>query len=291
MNVNRRSFGRSGVALAATGLIGMPALSARAAVLGPVDPWIVYYRAEERASAFLGYRLIVLDADRHPPVAPIKGGGRTVLGYVSLGEIEEGRAHYKDVEAEGLLLMRNEFWQESRLVDMRDPRWQARVLDKLVPAILSDGFDGVFLDTLDNAAHLERLDGARYRGMTEAAASLLRALRARFPSMRIMLNRAFEILPDVDGIIDIALGEAIYAAYDFAREDYGLVRADLNRRYVDALKAAKARRPELAICTLDYWDPGNPEGIARIYRVQRAHGFAPYVATVALDRIVPEPRL
>lgn len=286
--MNRRGFGRFGAGLI-TMALAVRSSEASVQTMGPVDPWIVYYRAEERPSAFRDYRLVVFDADRHPPLASLKARDRSLLGYLSLGEVEEGRAHYRAVEAEGLLLMRNQYWQESRMVDLRDPRWRARVLDQLVPAVLAKGFDGVFLDTLDNAAHLERLEPERFRGMTAAARDLVLAMRARFPQARIMLNRAFEILPEVEQAIDIVLGEAVFATYDFEREEYGLLRDDLNRRYVDMLKAAKARRPALVVCTLDYWDPGNPEGIARIYRVQRAHGFAPYVATIALDRIVPEP--
>lgn len=288
MSVNRRGFGRFGAGILASGLAA-GAGRATAQPLGDVDPWIVYYRAEEKPAAFLDYKLVVLDADRHPPLAAIRAPGRPALGYISLGEVEEGRAHFKAVEADGILLMRNEHWQESRMVDLRDARWRRRVLDDLVPAILKRGFDGLFLDTLDNAAHLERVDPRTYAGMTAAARGLVLALRAKFPAARIMLNRAFEILPEVERAIDIVLGEAVYAAYDFEREEYGLVREDLYRRYVGELKAAKARRPELTVCTLDYWDPGNPEGIKRIYRVQRANGFAPYVATIALDRIVPEP--
>ena len=58
---------------------------------------------------------------------------------------------------------------------------------------------------------------------------------------------------------------------------------------VEILQSAKARRPELRVMTLDYWDPEDPEGIRRIYRVQRANGFEPYVASIELDRIVTEP--
>lgn len=41
--------------------------------------------------------------------------------------------------------------------------------------------------------------------------------------------------------------------------------------------------------TLDYWNPADTAGLRRIYRAQRANGFLPYVATVELDRLVPEP--
>ena len=54
-------------------------------------------------------------------------------------------------------------------------------------------------------------------------------------------------------------------------------------------KCSKRRNSKLEIFTLDYWDPADPAGIARIYREQRDNGFEPYVSTVELDRIIPEP--
>ena len=59
---------------------------------------------------------------------------------------------------------------------------------------------------------------------------------------------------------------------------------------VDALKAAGALNPRLSLHTLDYWDPADVAGVRAIYDLQRANGFSPYVATVELDRLIPEPR-
>jgi polysaccharide biosynthesis protein PelA len=55
------------------------------------------------------------------------------------------------------------------------------------------------------------------------------------------------------------------------------------------LKRARQANPKLRICSLDYWDPDARKEIRRIYRVERANGFAPYVATRELDRVVREP--
>ena len=56
-----------------------------------------------------------------------------------------------------------------------------------------------------------------------------------------------------------------------------------------AQRAAKARNPALTLTTLDYWDPSAPRQIAGLYARERAAGFRPYVATLALDRLIPEP--
>lgn len=252
-------------------------------------PWLVYYASAAPIEAFSKYSLIVLDADHHPSLGPLSAAGKQLLGYISLGEVESHRSHFPEVQAEGILLMENEQWPGSYFVDLRDPRWTRRILNELVPGILEQGFDGVFLDTLDNAGHLERTDPAAFAGMTKAAANLVGDIRRRFPAIKIMLNRAYEILPLVERDVDMILGESVFADYDFETKTYRRIEARTYRRQVKILKAVKARQPKLRIMTLDYWDSGDPVGIVQIYREQRANGFEPYVAGIKLDRIIGEP--
>lgn len=257
---------------------------------GAQTRWAVYYAQAAPAAAFDPFRLIVFDSDAHPDLVPLARSGKTLLGYLSLGEVEDYRSYYRAVRAEGILLQENQNWQGSFFVDARDARWKRRVLDDLVPKILAGGFDGVFLDTLDNPPHLERTDPVKYRGMTGAAADLVRSIRHRYPRIRIMVNRGYELLPSVERDIDFVLGESVFADYDFAAKSYRMVPRELYQEQVRILKAAKGRQPALEVFTLDYWNPGDPAGIARIYTEQRRNGFSPYVATVELDRVIPEPR-
>ncbi len=252
-------------------------------------PWLTYYSDDAPIEAFSEYSLIVLDADHHPPLAPLSAQRKLLLGYISLGEVERYRSHFAEVESEGILVQENEDWPGSFYVDVRDPRWTQRVVSELVPEILRRGFDGIFLDTLDNAADLERTDPAAYAGMTEAAARLVRTIRLHFPTITIMLNRAYEILPLVEQDVDMLLGESVFTDYNFETKDYGRVPAETYREQVEWLQAAMARQPHLRVMTLDYWDPQDLDGIRRIYREQRANGFEPYVSSIELDRIVAEP--
>lgn len=246
--------------------------------------WAVYYSDQAVPEDFGGYRLLVFDADRHPEIAPLAKTGAIVLGYLSLGEVHRSRAWFPEV---GVLLGENPNWPGSHYVDVRDAQWRNLVMTRLVPAILAQGFHGVFLDTLDDPIELERRDPQGRAGMVEAAVELVKDLRRKFPSMTIMMNRAYALLPSVGESIDIALGESVYGTYDFQSKVYRRVPEAEYREQVRLLK--QARRPSLRICSLDYWDPGDREGIRKIYRLQRANGFEPYVATVGLDQIVKEP--
>lgn len=252
--------------------------------------WTVYYTDKEPPQAFEPYQLVVLDSDKHPPLRPLRDRGKTLLGYISLGEVENHRPWFETVKSWGILSEENPNWPGSFYVDVRDKRWVKLVVEELVPAILHRGFDGVFLDTLDNPPHLERTDPQRWRGMTDAAARLVNAIRRHYPSIRIMQNRSYEILPQTAPALDYALGESVYTTWDF-QAGKARLQPDADHRFqVEALHAAKRLNPRLGLMSLDYWDPADEEGVRKIYAIERANGFSPHVSVVELDRIVPEPK-
>lgn len=254
-----------------------------------ISRWAVYYAANTSAEAFLNYDLVVFDADAHPSLVPLIERGVRVLGYVSVGEVASYRRYFQAVKEQGLLLDENPNWPGSFAVDLRDPRWTARLVDEVVPSILQQGFHGIFIDTLDQPLHLEATSPNKFKGMQAGAAKLVKTLRRRFPGMVIMVNRGYQILPDIARSIDIALGESVRTTYDFATKRYRHVSDADYEWQAQWLRKAKAASPCLQLLTLDYWDPTDKAGVAAIYAFQRTHGFVPYVATIELNRLVPEP--
>ncbi|MBV1870697.1 MAG: endo alpha-1,4 polygalactosaminidase [Gammaproteobacteria bacterium] len=252
--------------------------------------WTVYYHSQLPPEAFDRYSLVILDSTAHPDISPMLERGKTVLGYISLGEVADYRYWYSDVSAEGLLLKENKSWPGSYMVDLRDPRWTKRVIEQLVPEILRQGFSGVFIDTLDNAAELERIDPKKYAGMALAATNLIKTIRRHYPEIKIMLNRGYDLLPEVGGEIDIVLGESVFSTYSHKLKAYHLVEENLYAQQLKILLDAKQKHSDLEVYTLDYWDPNDAKGIEHIYRTERSNGFVPYVSTIALDRLIPEPR-
>lgn len=276
-------------ALAAAALLPFASAAAAQDRAPPPGQWAVYYADTLPAETFAGYALLVFDGRHHPDLAPLRDRGIKLFGYLSLGEVATWQPHYDEARAAGLLNLQNPSWPDSYMVDMRDPRWTRMLLDRLIPAVLREGFDGIFLDTLDNAGYLEREDPAAYAGMTEAGRRLVRAIRRHYPDLPVILNRGYDLLPDVAGEIDYLLGESVRTDYDFETKEYGWVPEDLYREQLRILETARAANPELIVLSLDYWNPEDAATIAQIYRIERANGFWPYVATVELDRLVPEP--
>lgn len=262
--------------------------TANAPVAKPLH-WVVYYGQKAPSSAFDGYQVIVLETVRNLPARDYVNNSKTVLGYISLGEVHETRWYFSDAEKASMLMAPNANWPQSRMVDMRNPEWARLVVEEIIPEILFRGVNGIFIDTMDNAAHLERQDPAKYRGMKEAAVRLIKTIRLHYPQIYILMNRGFDVLPEVGQNINGVMGESLYTTYDFKTKAYSKVPPVDYQQRVDYLKAVKAQFPKLNVFTLDYWDPTQPSVIKEIYAAQRANGFNPYVATVELNKIIPEP--
>jgi uncharacterized protein (TIGR01370 family) len=249
--------------------------------------WAAYYSGAEPAGGLSEFHLLILDSDSHPALAPLSNG-RTLLGYISIGEVENTRAHFNLAKAKGILGGENENWKGSFFVDVRNPWWTEQV-KALTRQVLQQGFHGVFLDTADDAEYLEDKDNRAYRGMQDAMARLVLDVRREFPKIPIALNRGYSLLPKIGSSIDYLLGESVRADYDFDAKTYRRAPQKDYAEQVRILKNAKQLNPKLTILTLDYWNPRDAAGIARIYNEQRANGFAPYVSTIGLNEIIREP--
>ncbi|HLO75113.1 MAG TPA: endo alpha-1,4 polygalactosaminidase [Magnetospirillum sp.] len=249
--------------------------------------WTVVYSAEAAVAELTPYSVVVLDSDSHPALTDLIDGSRDVLGYISLAEIGEYRPYYSEVEAQGILLGSNPNWPGAHYVDLRDSRWTARVLDQLIPSILDQGFTGLFLDTLDDAAYLEWLDPVANAGMTQAAADLVAAIRARYPTISIMMNRGYELLPQVADDIDYALAECLHSRWNGTA--YGLLSNSDVEWQLTKVQDALALNPSLKAVGLDYWDPADLDGVARLYALCEAQGVSPYVSTISLNQVFAPP--
>lgn len=251
--------------------------------------WVVYYGDALPAKAFLPYDVIVFDREAHPPIAPLIKKKKIVLGYISLGEAEVNRSDYQTVVNQGLILDTDAHWKGNPVADARQPGWGDYILNTLIPSITKQGMNGIMLDTTDSLIAIEKSDPKRYAGLTQAAADLIKTIRQRYPHLVIMLNRGFEILPQVEHDINYELAESIYTHWT-GTGTAKMVDPQVYQSIADSLKKAQKEAPQLRVVTLDYWPLNDIKTIQQIYTAQRAHGFIPYVTTPDLQVLSPEPK-
>jgi len=268
-------------------------LQAHIALAAKPVKFLVYYNDKAPYEQLAGYDLLVFDSKHHPAIRPLAGKGKVILGYISLGEVEKHRSYYKAVKKQGILGQENKDWPGSYFINQKDPRWAKRVISELIPKILQKGFDGIFLDTLDNPGYLEKWAplAERSPGQIQAAVNLLKAIRHHYPKIKIMMNRGYELLayPEIAKIIDYEMAESLYSDYNFKTKKYQKVSKEDYDYTLGLLAKAKQINPRLKIVSLDYWNPKDTKGILEIYEIERQNGFIPYVSTVELDRVIPVP--
>lgn len=251
--------------------------------------WVVYYGRDPSPEPLRNYDLVVVDSAWPGRVDTLRTRRNAVLAYISLGELNEQRAQFAAAKAAGLLLVENPNWKGAWMVDVRDERWTKMVLDEQAAPLLARGFDGFFLDTVESSLHLEATDPQRFAGMRRGVAKLIAALHQRYPDAKLLMNGALPILPELHGAVGMVAMESSVAEWQFSTGTARWRTMDERAWVKGRVSAARQACPDLLILTLDYWDPADSAGIARIYREQRADGFVPYVATLALDSVVAEP--
>ena len=253
--------------------------------------WVAYYGADAPPEMMQDFDVVVVDPGYRGSISLLKARGAKVLAYLSIGEIATHHKAFLKAKQAGLLVRENVNWKGAWVVDVRNPAWQQMVVQELAPALLRRGFDGLFLDTIDSPIHLGHTEAKRFPGMKQAAVRLVQALHAGHPQAALMLNGGLPIIGDVRDAVHMMAIESTKSTWDFKKKR-PLWRSSTERRAgLARLAKARADNPDLKVFTLDYWDPADRKSVQRIYAAQRKHGFIPYVATIALTRVVAELKL
>ncbi|MBU1230084.1 MAG: endo alpha-1,4 polygalactosaminidase [Proteobacteria bacterium] len=267
------------VLLAVGALVCSPALAAQ------YRNWLCYYGSDFGPKDYERFDLVVLDGVKHPPLGRREPGKPLLLGYVSVGEERPGGPTWVLTQNQDFVAAKNENWG-TLILDLRSPKWQGILLDILIPKVLAQGFDGIFLDTIDSAMSLaEGKDAARYEGMRQGILEFLVRLRRRFPDIHVCMNRGLALLPDAAPLINSLLIEDLSFEYDFTKKEYRAVRQEVRHALVAAARKGQVANPDLTVLTLDYARPDQKDRIHEAIRYSRSKGFVPYVSTLELDKI------
>ncbi len=255
--------------------------------LADVKHWAALYAAPADPLALAAYDLVVLEADHAVPLAPLRTAGTRVIAYLSLGEINRSRLYWPRAQDAGILLGGNARWPGASFVDPRSRKWHRMVVDEIAPDLLSRGFDGFMLDTLDDADYQETR-GAR--GARAGMLDLVGQLRRRFPGALLVANGGIGLLPELADHVDAFTLESVWTTFDFGTRTY-LRRPDTEA--AARLTALRTFRDHTGkpFFPLEYAEPDDTRTRSWIYQTARASGFVPYVGPIELDKLIPEPAL
>lgn len=248
--------------------------------LGPVRSYACYYGAGH-LSELAQLSLAILQPGNYRPreLAELRAAGTRTIAYLSLGETSSvGRETAWLLRDAAQRPIRNPEWN-TYYVDVRQEAFAREVLEAMIPSLLDAGFDGLFLDTLDVQD--------RFPELRAGFVALVKSIRARYPDAILVANRGFTILGEIAPALDGVMFESFTSYYRAGRyrdwSDADLAWSD------ETARALRERAPALVVLALDYALPEDHPRIDASVRRARAHGFVPYVGTVALDRLYYHP--
>ncbi|RQS61832.1 hypothetical protein DID96_32620 [Burkholderia sp. Bp8963] len=249
-----------------------------AVATAPLPTFAFFYGAHVPVAALSSFDSVVVEPDSDFDPHAADAAHTAWLAYVSVGEVSTTRTYFNAIP-QAWLHGENRAWG-SLVVDQAAPQWPAFYVEHVIAPLWERGFRGFFLDTLDSYQIVAKTDAERARQQAGIVA-VIDAIKARYPSARLMLNRGFELLPRVHALVYAVAFESLYRGWSQSRQQYTEVPAADRAWLMLQVEAAKAYG--LPVVSIDYCPPADAacahDTAARI----RAAGVIPYVTGPALD--------
>lgn len=227
------------------------------------------------------YDAVVVEADHADFPRVPENLQHKLYAYTSLGEVGPDKP-YAGLIPKPAKVARNPAWS-SDVMNQTSPLWREFYLEKIIAPLWQRGFRGVFIDTLDSyqlAAKLPQERAAQEAGMVET----LRQMRERFPGIRIILNRGFEIMPQVHKWLTAVVAESLFQGWDNSTHSYVPVK-DTDRQWLLAHLNKIKNEYRLPVIVIDYTAPNERKQAREISKKIQLAGFTPWVSNPELDML------
>jgi len=270
-------------------LVGLLVLAgyARGAEPAPIDAapqkaqlsFAFYYGSNPPVELLSAYDAAVIEPESgfDPRAHPLPH--TTWFAYASVGEVLPSRSYYADLPKDWLI-GHNEAWA-SRVVDQSQPGWPAFFVQHVIAPLWDKGYRGFFLDTLDSYQLAAKTDAERAKQQAGLVA-VIRAIKARYPDAKLILNRGFELLPQVHDLVYAVAFESLFRGWDASANRYVEVKED-DRNWLLAQARTIQQQYGLPVVSIDYCAPADHacarDAVAKI----RALGIVPFVTDGALQ--------
>ncbi len=142
----------------------------------------------------------------------------------------------------------------------------------------SHGVDGFFLDTIETCLN--------YPESFDAMVSLIKDLRAAHPDKVIVMNRGWDLLPDLGVTADGLMFESFTLSYDFGDKEYVTMRPSAWDHGLDIWKKLLHPAQEqygLVVLALDYAASADAADIPFALDRAATLGLIPCFTTISLD--------
>lgn len=240
-----------------------------------------FYGAQPPWDQLQAFDLVVVDPDHVPdPGAP--GLTRTRLAaYVALGEVQPSRPYAKAIPAHWFR-GENKDWG-SRVLDQSRPEWPRFFAEQVIAPLWKQGYRSFFLDTLDSYQLFAKTPEERARQEAGMVAVIGEVTR-RYPEIRLIFNRGFEILPRVHPQVEMVVAESLFRGYDAGKNQYVEV-PEADRQWLWGQLQRARDEFHLHVGAIDYVPPAERDAARETARKIRELGLVPWVTSPDLASI------
>lgn len=185
-----------------------------------------YYAANPPWDELQAFDIVVVDPDHVPdPNLPALTHTR-LAAYVALGEAHPSRATTAIIP-KAWLRGENKDWG-SRLIDQSQADWPRFFTENMIAPLWKNGYRTFFLDTLDSYHLFAKTP--EQRAVQEAGmVAVVNAVKARFPEVKLIFNRGFEILDRTHTDVEAVVAESLFQGYNASQAKFTVVsQADRN---------------------------------------------------------------
>lgn len=242
-----------------------------AAAAGPSTAF--YYTGELPADSLAQFERVVVQADQADAagLARLRARGTLVFAYVSLSEVSRLQAGSLD---DRWRLGQNPDWQ-TVIMDSAHPAWRKHLVNQIIKPLWDRGYRAFFLDNLDSYERAVKSKDAR-AAQAHGLAQIITEMHTRFPGVKLLMNRGFELLPEIAPLAAGLAAESLFRGWDTTKKVYNEVPEQERTWLLNQLRIARDQY-HLPITSIDYVDPKTPELARTTAKRIAALGFTPFV--------------
>jgi uncharacterized protein (TIGR01370 family) len=227
------------------------------------------------------FDMVIVEPEYLADPTALSSSGSDVFAYISVGEINHSRSWHSDIPGSWLLGV-NKDWSTS-IVNLDEPGWQDHLLSKQMQPLWNAGYRGFFLDTLDSY-QISTLNTALRKRQRKALIKIVQAMHERFPGVKIIVNRGFDLFPDIADLVVGVAAESLFKRWDASQSKYTDVPDEDRKWLSDQLSRLKSEH-NLQVLVIDYLPYSRRDEARDIAKKISALGFIPIVTNYSMDMI------
>jgi hypothetical protein len=222
-----------------------------------------------------GYSLLIVEPYFYTreDILELQSRGIKVLAYLSLGEVNESRRYFEEFRSIGLLGKNQD--HGSHFIDLKSKRIKEKFINQIVPELLSYGYDGLFLDTIDAVApYTVRTN------MEQDMVDLISGIRSMSQGKILVQNAGLFILDKTSEYVNAVAIEDIASGYDFDTNEYK-IKSD--EEFNERLNLVDSMHYQFQIPFLIIDFEPNDTKNEILYSRLRASGYPFFISNIGFD--------